>query len=180
MGRGSATKVGGPAPALELPDTEGSVHTLPMPGEAPATVVLWTCNHCPYALGWHDRLVEVGRDYGARGVRFLAVNSNDAERYPHDSLEAMRERVRDEDWPFPYLHDESQQAARDWAAQTTPHVYVLDADLLVRYEGAPDADHMDPALDAAWLREALDEVLSGREVSRAETEPVGCSIKWKQ
>jgi AhpC/TSA family protein len=180
MGRGSATKVGGRAPALELPDTGGSVHTLPMPGEAPATVVLWTCNHCPYALAWHDRLVEVARDYGARGVRFLAVNSNDAERYPHDSLEAMRERVRDEDWPFPYLHDESQQAARDWAAQTTPHVYVLDADLLVRYEGAPDADHMDPALDAAWLREALDEVLSGREVSRAETEPVGCSIKWKQ
>ena len=180
MGRGSATKVGGPAPALELPDTEGSVHTLPMPGEAPATVVLWTCNHCPYALSWHDRLVEVGRDYGARGVRFLAVNSNDAERYPHDSLEAMRERVREEDWPFPYLHDESQQAARDWAAQTTPHVYVLDADLRVRYEGAPDADHMDPTLDAGWLREALDQVLSGREVGRAETEPVGCSIKWKQ
>jgi AhpC/TSA family len=180
MGRGSATKVGGPAPALELPDTEGSVHTLPMPGEAPATVVLWTCNHCPYALSWHDRLVEVGRDYGARGVRFLAVNSNDAERYPHDSLEAMRERTREEDWPFPYLHDESQRAARDWAAQTTPHVYLLDADLRVRYEGAPDADHMDPTLDAGWLREALDQVLSGREVSRAETEPVGCSIKWKQ
>jgi peroxiredoxin len=180
MGRGSATKVGGPAPALELPDTEGSVHTLPMPGEAPATVVLWTCNHCPYALSWHDRLVEVGRDYGARGVRFLAVNSNDAERYPHDSLEAMRERVREEDWPFPYLYDESQRAARDWAAQTTPHVYVLDADLRVRYEGAPDADHMDPTLDAGWLREALDQVLSGREVGRAETQPVGCSIKWKQ
>jgi peroxiredoxin len=180
MARATATKVGGPAPPLELPDTEGTVHTLPTPGEAPATVVLWTCNHCPYALGWHDRLVQVGRDYEARGVRFLAVNSNDAERYPNDSLEAMRERVRAEDWPFPYLHDESQRAARDWAAQTTPHVYVLDADLRVRYEGAPDADHMDPALDAAWLREALDEVLSGREVSRAETEPVGCSIKWKQ
>ena len=180
MARATATKVGGPAPPLELPDTEGTVHTLPRPGEAPATVVLWTCNHCPYALGWHDRLVRVGRDYGARGVRFLAVNSNDAERYPNDSLEAMHERVRAEDWPFPYLHDESQRAARDWAAQTTPHVYVLDADLRVRYEGAPDADHMDPALDAAWLREALDEVLSGREVSRAETEPVGCSIKWKQ
>ena len=93
MARATATKVGGPAPALELPDTEGNVHALPMPGEAPATVVLWTCNHCPYALGWHDRLARVGRDYGARGVRFLAVNSNDAERYPGDSLEAMRERV---------------------------------------------------------------------------------------
>jgi hypothetical protein len=180
MARAMATKVGGPAPPLALPDTEGTVHTLPMPGEAPATVVLWTCNHCPYALGWHDRLVRVGRDYGARGVRFLAVNSNDADRYPGDSLEAMRHRVREEEWPFPYLHDESQQAARDWAAQTTPHVYVLDSDLRVRYEGAPDADHMDPGLDAAWLREALDEVLSGGEVSRAATDPVGCSIKWKQ
>ena len=95
MARATATKVGGPAPALELPDTEGNVQALPMPGEAPATVVLWTCNHCPYALGWHDRLVQAGRDYAPRGVRFLAVNSNDAERYPDDSLEAMRERVRE-------------------------------------------------------------------------------------
>ncbi|OLE35118.1 MAG: hypothetical protein AUG48_11645 [Actinobacteria bacterium 13_1_20CM_3_68_9] len=149
-------------------------------GRTGATVVVWTCNHCPYALGWHDRLERGGRDYGDRGVRFLAANSNDDERYPDDSLEAMRERVREEDWPFPYLHDESQQAAREWAAQTTPHVYVLDSDLQVRYEGAPDADHMDPALEAAWLRDALDEVLSGREVSRPETQPVGCSIKWKQ
>jgi peroxiredoxin len=179
MAEAAATKVGDPAPTLELPDTEGDVHTLPMPGKAPATVVFWTCNHCPYALAWQERLAQVGRDYGARGVRFLAVNSNDAERYPRDSLEAMRERVREEDWPFPYLHDESQQAARDWAAQVTPHVYVLDGELLVRYEGAPDADHMDPAQDAAWLREALEDLLGGRQVSRAETEPVGCSIKWK-
>ena len=179
MAQATATKVGDPAPALELPDTEGGIHTLPMPGEAPATVVFWTCNHCPYALAWQERLEQVGRDYGARGVRFLAVNSNDAERYPRDSLEAMRERVREEDWPFPYLHDSSQQVARDWAAQVTPHVYVLDGDLRVRYAGAPDADYMDPALNAAWLREALDDLLSGSQVSRAETEPVGCSIKWK-
>jgi peroxiredoxin len=179
MAQATATKVGDQAPELELPDTEGATHALPKPGEAPATVVFWTCNHCPYALAWHDRLAQVARDYEARRVRFFAVNSNDAERYPRDSLEAMRERVREEDWPFPYLHDESQQAARDWAAQVTPHVYVLDGDLRVRYEGAPDADHMDPARNAAWLREALDEVLSGGQVSRAETEPVGCSIKWK-
>jgi hypothetical protein len=179
MAQATATKVGDPAPGLELPDTEGRVHTLPMPGEASATVVVWTCNHCPYALAWHERLVQVARDYAARGVSFLAVNSNDAERYPHDSLEAMRERVGSEDWPFPYLHDESQQAARAWAAQVTPHVYVLDGDLQVRYEGAPDADHMDPGQNAAWLRAALDDLLSGRRPQRAETEPVGCSIKWK-
>jgi peroxiredoxin len=179
MAQAAATKVGDQAPAFELPDTEGDLHTLPAPGETPATVVFWTCNHCPYALAWQGRLDHVARDYQGRGVRFFAVNSNDAERYPRDSIEAMRERVRDEDWPFPYLHDESQQAARDWAAQVTPHVYVLDGDLRIRYEGAPDADHMDPAQNAAWLREALDQLLSGVEVSRAATEAVGCSIKWK-
>jgi AhpC/TSA family len=179
MAQASATKVGDPAPGLELPDTEGRIHRLPAPGEAPATAVVWTCNHCPYALAWHERLVQVARDYAPRGVRFFAVNSNDAERYPQDSLEAMRERVGAEDWPFPYLHDESQHAARDWAAQVTPHVYVLDNALRVSYEGAPDADHMNPGQNAAWLREALDDLLSGRPVSRAETEPLGCSIKWK-
>jgi hypothetical protein len=113
-------------------------------------------------------------------VRFLAVNSNDAERYPLDSLEAMRERVAEEDWPFPYLHDESQAAAAAWNAQVTPHLYVLDSDLRVRYEGAPDADHMDDRLDAGWLREALDAVLAGEQPLRSATDPVGCSIKWKR
>ena len=80
MAHATATKVGEPAPALDLPDTAGELHSLPEAGEAPATVVFWTCNHCPYALGWHERLVQAARDYSPRGVRFLAVNSNDAER----------------------------------------------------------------------------------------------------
>ncbi|HSI80407.1 MAG TPA: thioredoxin family protein [Solirubrobacterales bacterium] len=180
MATGTATMVGQAAPPLELPDTDGATHALPGPGEAPATVVIWTCNHCPYALGWHDRLVAAARDYADRGVRFLAVNSNDPERYPLDSLEAMRERVAAEDWPFPYLHDASQDAARAWNAQTTPHVYVVDAEGRVRYEGAPDADHMDPNLDAGWVRDALDAILAGAEPERPSTDPVGCTIKWKQ
>jgi peroxiredoxin len=180
MARATSTKVGRPAPGLALPDTEGSRKTLPAPGEAPATVVIWTCNHCPYALAWHDRLVDLADDYQPRGVRFFAVNSNDAERYPGDSLAAMRERVREQRWPFPYLHDSSQQAASEWAAQVTPHVYVLDGDLRVRYEGAPDADHLDPRQNAAWLRDALEALLAGEKPPRAATEPVGCSIKWKR
>jgi peroxiredoxin len=180
MAQASASKVGDPAPSLELPDTSGTVHTLPAPGEVAATVVIWTCNHCPYALAWHDRIVDAAREYEPHGVRFLAVNSNDAERYPHDSLDAMRERVESEDWPFPYLHDSSQEAARRWAAQVTPHLYVLDSEQRIRYEGAPDADHMDPDQNAVWLREALDAVLSSQEPSRPATDPVGCSIKWKQ
>ena len=174
-------RIGDPAPAFELPDTAGDRHSLPEPGEAAATVVIWTCNHCPYALAWHDRTAAVARDYAGRGVRFYAVNSNDAERYPHDSPQAMRERVETEPerWPFPYLHDPTQEVARAYDAKTTPHVYVFDGDLGLAYEGAPDADHRDPSLDAAWLREALEAVLAGERPARAETEPVGCSVKWK-
>jgi hypothetical protein len=150
-----------------------------VPGEAPATVVIWTCNHCPYALAWHDRLVAAANDYADRGVRFLAVNSNDPERYTADSLEAMRERFEREIWPFPYLWDESQEAARGWGAQTTPHLFVLDSELRLRYEGAPDADHRDPSLNAAWLREALDALLAGDDPPQQQTQPVGCSIKWR-
>jgi peroxiredoxin len=171
--------VGERAPAFELPDTEGVAWT--SLGEVP-TVVVWTCNHCPYALAWHDRIAEAARDYADRGVRFLMVNSNDAVRYPRDSLHAMRERVAAsgaDQWPFPYLHDESQAVARAFGAQTTPDVFVLDDDGVVRYRGAPDADHDDPTLRAAWLRDALDAVLDGRAPELPETRPVGCSIKWK-
>jgi AhpC/TSA family len=160
-----------------LPDTHGGEHS---PGDAPATVVVFTCNHCPYALAWHDRLLDVARDYGDRGVRMLLVNPNDAERYPADSLEAMRERVEaDDGWPVPYLRDESQQVAREYGARTTPDVFVLDSDLRLRYRGAPDSDHRDPSQNAAWLRDALDAVLAGQDPAPAETEPVGCSVKWK-
>lgn len=172
--------VGEAAPAARLPDTGGDTHSLGPDDDAPATVIVFTCNHCPYALAWHDRLVDAGRDYADRGVRFLMVNSNDAERYPRDSYSAMQARVSQEEWPFPYLHDESQDVARDFGARTTPDVFVLDDTGTLRYRGAPDGDHSDPALQAAWLRDALDDLLAGREVARPETEPVGCSVKWRQ
>jgi peroxiredoxin len=169
--------IGDTAPAFDLPDTEGERHAL---GDgATATVVVFTCNHCPYALAWHDRIVSVARDYAGRDVRFLAINSNDAERYPADSYEAMRERLRREQWPLPYLHDESQDVARAFGAQVTPDVFVLDAGERLRYRGAPDADYADPPQDAAWLRGALDALLEGDDPSPAETKPVGCSVKWK-
>ena len=171
--------VGDPAPAFELPDTDGVRHAVDG-GRAPATVVVFTCNHCPYALAWHDRLLAAARDYADRGVRFVAVNPNDAQRYPRDSYEAMQERVRrDGGWPIPYLRDESQEVARAYGARTTPDVFVIDAGGRIAYRGAPDADWDDPRQSAAWLRAALDDVLAGREVRRPETRPVGCSIKWR-
>jgi peroxiredoxin len=173
-------ELGDRAPGFDLPGTDGGAHALEG-GDAKATVVYWTCNHCPYALAWQDRLSVAAAEYGARGVRFLAVNSNDAERYPADSLEAMRERVeREGGWSHPYLHDESQDAARAFGAKKTPHVFVFDEGLALRYAGAPDADYDDPDQNAAWLRDALDAVLDGREPDRAETPAIGCGVKWKQ
>jgi peroxiredoxin len=174
--------IGEAAPPFELPDTEGATHALngDGPSSAPATVVVFTCNHCPYALAWHDRLLAVARDYADEGVRMLLINPNDADRYPRDSIDAMRERVRgDGGWPAAYLRDEDQSVARAYGAKTTPDVFVVAPDGAIAYRGAPDADHGDPGLDAGWLRAALDDVLAGRPVDHAETKPVGCSIKWK-
>lgn len=165
--------IGDQAPTFSLPDTNGDEH-----GPDGVTVVAFTCNHCPYALGWHDRLLQVARDYPQ--VTFLAVNPNDSKRYPADSFDAMKERVRaDGGWPHPYLRDESQEVARAYGAQTTPDVFLLDADLRLRYRGAPDSDHRDAEQRAVWLRDALDAVLAGEEPETPETDPVGCSIKWK-
>ncbi|HKF81187.1 MAG TPA: thioredoxin family protein [Thermoleophilaceae bacterium] len=164
------------APDLRLPDTDGQEHSLRGDG---VTAVVFTCNHCPYALAWHDRILAVARDYADRGVRLLAVNPNDADRYPADSYEAMKDRVAaDGGWPLPYLRDERQEAARALDAKTTPDVFVFDAEGRLRYRGAPDSNHRDPSQHAVWLRDALDALLGGGEPDPAETEPVGCSIKW--
>jgi peroxiredoxin len=170
-------EIGARAPTFSLPDTSGVEHG---PDGAPATVVCFTCNHCPYALAWHDRIVSVASDYAPRDVRVLAINPNDAERYPRDSLQAMQQRVADGEFNgVPYLRDESQAVAHAYEAQTTPDLFVLDAQGVLRYRGAPDSDHDDPAQGAGWLRAALDAVLAGRDPEPAETKPVGCSIKWK-
>ena len=174
-----AIAIGAEAPDFELPATDGASWSASDSDGAGATVVVFTCNHCPYALAWHERIADVARDYADRGVRVLTINSNDAGRYPRDSFDAMKARVEREDWPMPYLHDGTQEVARAYDAKVTPDVFVLDPERTLRYRGAPDGDYDDPGQRAAWLREALDAVLAGEEPLRAETKSVGCSIKWK-
>ena len=171
--------IGDVAPEFELPDTAGTRWSLADGDGGLATVVVFTCNHCPYALAWQDRIDQAAHDYAERGVRFMAINSNDADRYPRDSYHAMKERVAAEDWAMPYLRDETQRVAHDYEAKTTPHLFVIDADRRIRYRGAPDGDYQDPSHNAAWLREALDAVLAGDDPARPDTPPMGCSIKWK-
>ncbi|WP_051833318.1 redoxin domain-containing protein [Streptomyces sp. NRRL S-646] len=170
-------KPGQTAPSFTLPDTEGDLVTL-RHGEAAATVVVFTCNPCPWALGWHDRLQQVARDYTDHGVRFLQINANDPAVSPKDSVEDSRKRVAAGDFAGPYLVDEGQAVARRWGARHTPDVFVLDAWGVVAYHGAPDAEVDDESLNAAWLRSALRHVLDGTAPEPDRTQPVGCTIKW--
>jgi peroxiredoxin len=173
-----ALRPGDSAPPFLLPGTDGHEHAYGGEDEA-ATVVIFTCNHCPYALAWEARLLAAARDYEHHGVRFLAINSNDAELKPADSFESMKARLAEQPWPIPYLRDESQDVARAYGALTTPDVFVFDANDRLVYRGAPDADYEDESLEARWLRDALDAVIAGRPPQLAETESVGCSIKWR-
>ena len=171
-------KTGATVPDFTLPDTSGT--DVPLADGAAATVVVFTCNHCPYALAWHGRINAVARDYADRGVRTLQICANDAERYPRDAPDAMRARVEAGEFAGPYLHDATQEVARSWGAKVTPDVFVVDADMQLAYRGAPDADHRDESLDAAWVRAALDAVLAGEPVAEPETKPVGCGMKWRK
>jgi peroxiredoxin len=170
---------GDPVPAFTLPDTAGEQHAVPLDHAPAATVLVVTCNHCPYVIAWNPRLRAVAEQYAPRGVRFLGINANDAARYPADSLEHMRRFVADQRWPYPYLHDESQDVARALGAERTPHVFVLDGEQKLAYAGAPDGDHQDESQNAAWLRAALDAVLAGHPVEQPETPARGCGVKWR-
>ena len=176
-----AFSLGDPVPVFSLPDTEGAEHRVPTDEAAPppATVVVVTCNHCPYVVAWNPRLRAVAEDYAARGVRFLGINANDASRYPADSLERMQQFVADQDWPFPYLRDEPQDVAAALGAEVTPHVFVFDGEQKLVYRGAPDGDHQDPSQNASWLRDALDAVLAGQPVAEPQRHARGCSVKWR-
>jgi peroxiredoxin len=171
--------LGDVVPAFALPDTGGAVHRVPLDEAPPATVLVVTCLHCPYVIAWNPRLRAVAEEYGPRGVRVLGIHANDSSRYPADSPAHIKRFVEEQGWPFPYVLDETQEAARALGAEVTPHVFVLDAGQRLVYRGAPDADHQDPSQDAGWLRAALDAALAGEAVAEPETRARGCSVKWR-
>ena len=172
-------QLGDPVSPFVLPDTDGAEHHVPPAEAPPATVLVVTCLHCPYVIAWNPRLRAVAEEYMPRGVRFLAIHANDATRYPADSPDHMKRFAREQDWPYPNLHDESQDVARALGAEVTPHVFVLDGQQRLVYRGAPDGDHRDPSQDAAWLRRALDAAIAGDTVAEPETQARGCSVKWR-
>lgn len=145
-----------------------------------ATVIIFSCNHCPYVLAWEDRMIELGKSYGPRGVAFALINANDAEKYPADSFPEMVKRAKNKGYPFPYLHDEDQSVARAYGATRTPEAFVFDAQGKLKYHGRIDDNYEDPQrVRSHDLKSALEAVLAGKPPDAAETPAVGCTIKWK-
>jgi peroxiredoxin len=171
--------VNAPCPAFDLPGTDGKNHSLASFTGA-LLVVIVSCNHCPYVVAYEGRMVALAKEYAARGVDFVAVNANDASRYPEDGMEPMRVRARERGFPFPYVRDDAQALAKALGARFTPEVYVFDASRELRYHGRIDDNHRDPArVGSHDLRNALDALLAGGDPPVAETAAFGCSVKWK-
>ena len=170
--------LGGRPPEFVLKGVDGAEHTLAGYDDAEILVLVQSCNHCPYVLAWEGRMGAITRDYAARGVRLVAINSNDADRYPADSFAAMVAHAAEEDFPFDYLYDPDQTVARALGSERTPEVFVFDRDRRLVYHGAIDDNRDDTGVGRNYLRDALDAVLAGRAPSPAETPPVGCSVKW--
>jgi peroxiredoxin len=171
--------LGSEAPSFDLPGVDGGTHLLADYADAPALAVIWSCNHCPYVQAWEGRMMDIQRDYAGRGVRLVAVNSNDTDRYPDDSFEEMKARAERLRFNFDYLFDEAQSAAKAYEPERTPEVFLFDRDRRLVYHGAIDDSRDEDLVQRHHLREALDAVLEGRQPAVAETPPVGCSIKWK-
>lgn len=172
--------LGTKAPPLSLPGVDGRTWSLDDFADAKVLVVVFTCNHCPYAQAAEDRLIAIQRDYADRGVRIVAINPNDAERYPEDSFEAMQERAQRKGYNFPYLYDASQEVARAYDAACTPDIFVFDADRRLTYNGRLDDNWRDPsAVTRHDLRAAIEATLAGRPIDFEVVPSMGCSIKWK-
>lgn len=165
---------------FSLPATDGKGYGPLEFKDKKALVVIFMCNHCPYVQAVIDRLIAIQADYEDKGVQLIGINANDAEGYPEDSFEAMREWVEEKGINFPYLHDESQEVAKAYQAQCTPDIYVFDQERKLAYHGRIDDNWKEPEkVTKQDLRAALDAIIDGKPVFEPQQPSMGCSIKWK-
>ncbi|MBS4035094.1 MAG: thioredoxin family protein [Ignavibacterium sp.] len=173
-------KISSPAPDFNLPGVDGKSYSLSSFKNKSIIAVIFSCNHCPYVQAFEDRVRDIQNDYEKKGVQIVAISSNDAGKYPEDSFEQMIKRAQEKQFNFPYLYDESQSIAKSFDATHTPEVFVFDKERKLKYHGKIDDNWKEPQkVNSRYLREALDEILSSKEVSVPETFSIGCTIKWK-
>ncbi len=176
------TAIGSHAPDFELPGIDDRVHHLARYLEQYRGVgVIFLSNHCRYVQSYLDRLKQIQMDFNGKGFTLIGINSNDASQYPENSFEQMKSFAQEKDLYFPYLRDATQDVAHCFGATTTPEVFLLDGEGILRYRGGIDEQPDRPeAVKVAYLREAIASLLSGEAIAIESTEAIGSSIKWHQ
>jgi thiol-disulfide isomerase/thioredoxin len=171
--------IGATAPKFSLVNAVDGKTVAFKPGDGKVSVVVFTCNQCPYAKAFEPRIIELARQYQAKGVAFYAIDPNDESQYAVESLAEMKSRATEKSYPFPYLKDGDSSIAHAYGARVTPHVYVIDGGGTLRYRGYVDDSAKPEERKTTGLTNALDELLAGKPVANQSTRAFGCSIKWK-
>jgi peroxiredoxin len=172
-------EIGSKAIDFNLPATDGNTYSLDSFKDSKFLVVFFTCNHCPYVIGSDEVTRATSEKFVARGVQFVGINSNSKNTYTEDSFEGMVERMKEYNFPWKYLHDESQEIALAYGALRTPHFYVFDKERKLVYTGRGVDNPRDTSkMTVNDLDRALDELTSGNSISVPKTNPIGCNVKW--
>jgi glutathione peroxidase-family protein len=177
-------KVGEKAADFKLKDINEKWVSLSDYKSAKGFIVVFTCNHCPFAQAYEERIMQLDKKYSEKGFPVIAINPNDASAVPEDSFENMVKQAKEKSYTFPYLYDETQSTASAYGATRTPHVFLLQKTgdgYMVKYIGAIDNNTEDAAAaDKKYVEDAVDALINGTAIPLAETKAIGCTIKWKK
>ena len=163
-----------------LPSTEGNDISLDMADLGEYKLVIFSCNHCPYAQAWEDRIINIQKKYKSNGLSTIMISSNDTQEYPEDNFQKMKERHAEKKFNFPYLFDETQEVAKMYGAERTPEVFLFNELGLLKYHGTIDDNYEDESnVNKKYLEDAIESLIEGKDPKTSLTDPVGCTIKWK-
>lgn len=175
--------IGDSASDFKLPNVDGKMVSLADYQNAKGFIVIFTCNTCPYAKAYESRILDLDKKYASKGFPVIAINPNDLDKQPEDSMEHMKKRAKTKGYSFPYLRDDSQQIAKAFGATKTPHTYLLnkvDDKYIVEFIGAIDDSANDPSdVSETYVEDAINALLNGKKPMKTEARAIGCTIKWK-
>jgi peroxiredoxin len=169
-----------PSADVKMKNVDGTETTLAQVKKPAGTLVVFTCNHCPFAKAWEARIVELGNTYEAKGIGVVAVNANDPKVAAEDDFAGMQQRAKERGMQFPYVVDATSNVARAFGATRTPEAFLFDKDGKLVYHGTIDDNGEEPSkVEKTYLKDALEAVASGKEVAVKETKSIGCGIKFR-